>query len=350
MVSNNQPRADPPPPPSRSDDWRLFRQALVVMAAIGIAVLAWQLVQVLLLLFASALAALMFHDFALQLMRRLRLPFGAALALAVLLPLGLVIIVFTLFGSLMIDQFTLLSQQLPVALKSGEAWLRQSAAGREVIAGVGGYAPEVGTVVGFIQGTLSNVGAAASAAAIVLVGGIYLAAQPGLYLGGLRALVPAADRPRAEAVLKSLHTAVFAWLKGTAVGMAFVAIGTSIGLSLVGLPSAVAIGLVAGLCEFVPYLGVILVSVPAVAIGFSMGMKTGLLTIVALVVVQQIQGNVVTPMAQGKLADLPPALTIFSLIGAGLLLGPMGVVLAVPLTVVAMVLGKAALAGRHRGE
>jgi predicted PurR-regulated permease PerM len=142
-----------------------------------------------------------------------------------------------------------------------------------------------------------------------------------------------------------MHHALTSWLKAQAVGMAFVAVGTSIGLSLIGLPSGLALGLVAGLCEFVPYLGVILVSLPAVLIGFGIDAQTGWLTVVVLIVVQQVQGNIVSPLAQRRMADLPPALTIFSLIGFGMLCGPMGVVLAVPLTVVAIALVKAARSG-----
>jgi predicted PurR-regulated permease PerM len=122
--------------------------------------------------------------------------------------------------------------------------------------------------------------------------------------------------------------------------MAFVAVATGIGLSFVGIPGAPAIGLVAGLCEFVPYLGTFVVALPAVLIGFSMGTETGIWTVVVLVVVQQIQGNLVSPMAQSQLADLPPALTIFTLIVFGVLTGPLGVILSVPLTVVGVALLK----------
>jgi predicted PurR-regulated permease PerM len=329
------------PDPVRLDPVRLFRQAMVILAAIALAVIAWQLTQLLMLVFASTLVALMFSGFAGILQRRLRLPFGLALAVAVLLPLTALVIIFGVFGNLMVDQFSLLADQLPAAVRSGEQWLRGSEMGREALGAVRNYAPEVGTVVGFAQSTLANFGSAASALAVVLVGGIYLAAQPGLYIGGFKALLGPDDRARADRILGSLRVSLIAWLRAQAVGMAFVAVGTSVGLSIVGLPSAVAIGLVAGLCEFVPYLGVILVSVPAVAIGFSMGVQTGIFTVIALVVVQQLQGNVVTPMAQGQFGDLPPALTIFSLLAAAALAGPIGVVLAVPLTVVAMVMVKA---------
>ncbi|WP_439533974.1 AI-2E family transporter [Polymorphobacter sp.] len=331
---------DPRPDPALAS---IFRRTLVVMAAIGLAVVTWQLQQLLLLLFASILAAQMFHGLAAVIKQRLRLPFAIALALAVILPLAAIMLIFGLFGSLMIDQFALLAQQLPVSMKAIEAWLATSAAGREVIAGIGSYAPRVETVVDLVQTGLTNFGSGISQLIIVLVAGVYLAAQPGLYLRGLTRVIERLGGRSVEGVLEAIHVALGAWLKAQAVSMAFVAVGTSIGLSLVGLPSALAIGFVAGLCEFVPYLGVILVSVPAVLIGFSISPETGIFTILALFVVQQVQGNVVTPMAQGKLADLPPALTIFSLIAAALLFGPLGVILAVPLTVVGMVLFRRAM-------
>jgi predicted PurR-regulated permease PerM len=346
-AGKQEPALADPAPSGHQDDWRLFRHALIVMAAIGIAVMTWQLAELLILLFASILASLMFHDLAMTLKRRMKLRFSVALALAVLLPLSIIAMVFGLFGNLMYGQFETLSEQLPAVLKSAEAWLSRSEAGVAAIAAIKGYAPEVDTVMSFAQATIANLGFVATAVAVILVGGVYFAAQPDLYLGAIRSLVPHQGQPRLERTLVALHTAVTGWLKGQAVGMVFVAIGTSIGLAVAGIPSALAIGLVAGLCEFVPYLGVIIVTVPAVAIGFSISAQTGILTIIALVVVQQIQGNLVTPLAQGKLADLPPALTIFSLIGAGVLLGPLGVIFAVPLTIVILVLLKSAVAVGH---
>lgn len=318
-----------------------FRQTLAVMAAIAIALIAWQLTQLLLLIFASMLVAVMIHDFARAMMRRLRLPFYGALVLAVLLPLLGLIIIFGLFGTIMYAQFTDLAQALPAQIKALTAWLKSSAPGREALAAADTYAPNMDSVVGFAQSALSNVGAALSGIAIVLVAGIYLAAQPGLYVDGVTALMSPERAARTREGILATHAALTSWLKAQAVGMAFVAVGTSVGLSVIGLPSGLALGLVAGLCEFVPYLGVILVSIPAVLIGFGIDVQTGWLTVAVLVVIQQLQGNVVTPLAQRQLSDLPPALTIFSLIGFGLLCGPMGVVLAVPLTVVGLALIKA---------
>ena len=320
-----------------------FRTTLAVMAGIAVAIGTWKLQQLLLLLFASVLTAQMFHGFSMVLKRRLRLPFGIALALAVVLPLLALVIIFGLFGTLMVEQFTLLAKQLPASLKLAQDWLASSETGREIIEAVSNYAPQVDTVVNLVQSGLANLGSGISQLVIVLVAGVYLAAQPDLYLNGFIRSAIRLGAKQMEATMAAIHTALGSWLKAQAVSMAFVAVGTAIGLWVVGLPSAIAIGFVAGLCEFVPYLGVILVSLPAILIGFSISPETGIFTVVVLVVVQQLQGNVVTPMAQGKLADLPPALTIFSLIAFGIMFGALGVILAVPLTVVGMVLFRRAM-------
>ena len=325
-------------PPSPEDAGRWFRRTLAVMAGIALALAAWQLQQLVLILFAAALIGLMLNDFTVLLQRWLRLPFAVALAAAILIPLIVLLVVFGLFGSLMVEQFIILAERFPLALRNVQDWARATPIGREVLAQIGGLTPSMAQVAGIVQSALANVGSAITGLAVVLVAGLYLAAQPRLYVDGLIALLPPAAQQPANEILGVVRDAISAWLKGQAIGMAFVAVGTSLGLWLVGLPSPLAIGLVAGLCEFVPYLGVVLVSVPAVILGFGQGVETGIFTVVALVVVQQLQGNVVMPIAQSTFGDLPPVLTIFSLIAAGTLLGPLGVVLAVPFTVVGMAL------------
>ena len=343
MIKPASTKTDIQPSPVDSNDResaRLFRRTMVILAAVATALVTWQLVSLLLLIFASILAAVMISDLARALMRWAKLPFAAALALAIILPLLVIGIVFGLFGTIMYEQFAILAETLPADWQQFTRWLRSSVPGRQALAAAESYAPNMGTVLGFAQSMLANIGSAASALAIILVAGVYLAAQPALYIDGLLSLMAPARAAQARHTLDSMQRALTAWLKAQAIGMAFVAVATSIGLTLIGVPSGLALGLVAGLSEFVPYLGVILVTLPAIVIGFGIDVQTGWLTVLVLVAVQQIQGNIVSPLAQRRMADLPPALTIFSLIGFGILAGPLGVILAVPLTVVAVALVK----------
>ncbi|WP_448582955.1 AI-2E family transporter [Thermaurantiacus sp.] len=346
----------PPPVPELSrrvpaEGARVFRNGLLLMAAVGTAVLIWQLSQLLLIVFACAIVAMMVARLASSLRRRLHLPFWLAFTLAVILPLAFVVAAFWLFGAAMATQFQLLLASLPHALADLEAWLKTSDLGRRLLAEIPGITPRADRVVAAVQTLLSEIGTVLSMVAIILVGGIYFAAQPSLYTRSLLALVPPERRLALMRTWKRVVGSLHAWLKAQGVGMAFVGLATGTGLSLVGIPGAPAIGLVAGLCEFVPYLGTFVVAIPAILIGFSISIETGIWTIVVIVAVQQIQGNLVSPMAQSRLADLPPALTIFALIAFGVLMGPLGVILAVPLTVVGVALlrERVILVHRRRG-
>ncbi len=321
-------------------DGQVFRQTLVVLLAAGFAVVLWRLTDLILLLLAGALVAFIFFKFAQLLQRRVHMPFPIALTLAVLIPTLFLALVFWMFGSAMSDQFDILFQQLPEAWKVVQDWLRNSEIGRELTARAGSFMPEGSRVVAIVQTVLSSLGTVLTSLVVVVVAGIYLAAQPRLYGRGVLALVPPHARHKTVTTVRAVMEAISSWLKAQGVSMIFVGVFTGVALGIVGIPAAPALGLVAGLCEFVPYLGTIVVAIPAILIGFSISPETGLWTMVAIAIVQQVQGNIVTPLVQSSMAELPPALTIFSLIAAGVLLGPMGVILAVPLTVIAQTLVK----------
>ena len=69
-----------------------------------------------------------------------------------------------------------------------------------------------------------------------------------------------------------------------------------------------------------------------------------------LIAVQQIQGNLVMPILQNRMVDLPPALTIFGILAAGILFGLPGVLLATPLTIVVLVLVRRLYLGEDKHE
>ena len=235
-------------------------------------------------------------------------------------------------------EFAELATRLPAAWAEVQTRLQTSPVGAAIIERARGLTPSGQMIVNAVTTAVAAVGGALSLLTIVLIGGLYLAAQPTLYATGLLRLIPPAARTRSAETLDAIAVSLKNWLKGQALGMLFVGLGTGFGLWLVGVPAAWAIGLVAGLAEFVPYLGVIVAGIPAVVLGFGQGTDTGIWTIVVLLAVQQLQGNLVMPLVQNKMVDLPPAVTIFGIIAAGILFGVAGVLLATPLTIVVLVL------------
>ena len=327
-------------PVSRRDtlEKRVFRATVIVIATIAAAYVLWMLVDLLLLLFACSLVSLILLTITNAIRRRTRLPFGVALALSVI---GLLLLIggaFTFFGTTLQGEFTELVARLPAAWADIQARLQGSRIGAAVLERAHGVAPSGQALVNAATTALATVGGALSGVVIVLIGGVYLAAQPTLYATGLLRLIPSKAQAPAAGTLDAISESLRNWLKGQALGMVFVGIATGLGLWLVGVPAAWAIGLVAGLAEFVPYLGILVAGIPAIVLGFGQGTDTGLWTIGVLFAVQQVQGNLVMPLLQNRMVDLPPAVTIFGIIAAGILFGVAGVLLATPLTIVVLVL------------
>ena len=140
------------------------------------------------------------------------------------------------------------------------------------------------------------------------------------------------------------------WLLGQLVAMLIVGVLTGLGAWLIGLPSAIALGLIAGLFEFIPFAGPMLAAIPALLIALTMDTQTVIMTLALYTIIQQVEGNLITPIVQRQVVSLPPALTLFALIAMGLVFGPLGILFAAPLTVVTYVAMKQLYIRRVLGD
>jgi predicted PurR-regulated permease PerM len=105
-----------------------------------------------------------------------------------------------------------------------------------------------------------------------------------------------------------------------------------------GVPLAIPLGILSGLLDFVPFVGPLLAAIPGLLIAFSQGPDVALYAALVYFSVQFVEGNLVLPLAQKWAVSLPPALTLLSIVAFGLVFGLMGVLFAMPLTVVTLVL------------
>ena len=103
------------------------------------------------------------------------------------------------------------------------------------------------------------------------------------------------------------------------------------------MPAALALALLAGLAEFVPLVGPIVATISALLIALSVGWETALWTLLLYIVIQQVESNLIIPLVQRRVVELPPAVTLFAVVAFGLLFGLLGVLFATPLAVVVFV-------------
>ena len=193
-------------------------------------------------------------------------------------------------------------------------------------------------------GMFASVGAFASAVAsalvellLVIFAGLFLALNPQGYEAGVVKLFARRSPGAARVVGRSFDVAgkgLRLWLLGQLAAMVAVGLVTGLGAWAIGLPSPLALGVIAGVLEFVPIAGPILATVPALLLAATMGPQMILWTLVLYIAIQQVEGNLIMPMAQKQTVALPPVITLFAILIFAALFGPLGVLLATPLAVV----------------
>lgn len=100
--------------------------------------------------------------------------------------------------------------------------------------------------------------------------------------------------------------------------------------SLLGLRFAVLLGIWAGLTEFIPYVGPVLGAVPAVLTALTISPWKALQVALAFLVIQQIENAVLSPKIMGESIGLHPMVVLFVVLAGGYLVGPWGLILALP--------------------
>jgi predicted PurR-regulated permease PerM len=127
------------------------------------------------------------------------------------------------------------------------------------------------------------------------------------------------------------------WLVGQSLLAVCVALLTGVGLALLGAPFAIALALLAGLMEFVPYIGPFVAAVPAILVGFGDSPQLALNVALLFLAIQMIESYVLAPLIQHKAVHLPPAMILFAQVLMGAIVGALGVAVATPLAAAIMV-------------
>lgn len=183
------------------------------------------------------------------------------------------------------------------------------------------------TAFNFASGLLGNV-------VVVVLIGLFTAADPATYRTGVLLLLPRARRQRVGEVLDEMAEVLRWWLAGQLVAVVAIALTTWLGLALIGMPGALLLGLQAGLVNFIPYLGPVIAAVPILLAAMAQGTTMMLWALGVHTVIQIVEGYVLAPLIQRHAVDLPPVLTLAAVTLFGTLFGAIGVALATPLVAV----------------
>jgi predicted PurR-regulated permease PerM len=323
---------------ARADLWTFPRKVLLVAFALLLALMVWQLLDLIMLVFGAVIVATLLRSLASALERHARLPTQISVIAVLFLLVFMIAAVAWFVGDPLAKQFEILRQRLPTAVDAVMQWLNSHRIGVATLQYIeearsqdaSPWAMRLAGVAGSTFGALGG-------AALVLVMGLYLAMAPRVYRDGLVRLMPLSVRVRVGETLDACGTALSRWLLGQSISMLFVGTSTALGLWLLDVPLAFSVGVLSGLLAFIPFFGAIAGGLLAVLLGFMQGPETALYVLGLALVIQQIEGNVLMPLVERWAVGLPPVLGIAATVMFGVLFGLLGVLLAAPAMIVLMV-------------
>ncbi|WP_214684742.1 MULTISPECIES: AI-2E family transporter [Exiguobacterium] len=148
-------------------------------------------------------------------------------------------------------------------------------------------------------------------------------------------LLPSSYEKETRHILHDMHETVRSYVNAQLLVAFFVGITSLIGLWIVGVDYAILLALFMMVTNIIPYVGPFLGAAPAVVVAFIQDPIKVLWVIVVIIVVQQIESNVISPLIQGKSLKVHPLTIIIVLLVAGNLAGIIGMLIAVPFYAVA---------------
>ncbi|MGJ0238373.1 AI-2E family transporter [Novosphingobium fluoreni] len=302
----------------------------------AILMMAWRASDLLLLAFGSLLGAVMFRSAARMIQRlgvrnwRIALGLGTLLVLTVFG--GMLYLLTVQFGT----ELAAMLGNLPGTLEKIERGLSVNPVGRAVVQ-AGEAAAGGSKIADSLSELVRGAGEIMLNLVIVIVGAMFIAGNPSPYRNAVVLMTPRPARQTMERALNEMSFALRLWLKAKLISMAMMTLVIGGCLWWAGLESWAALGLLGGLSEFVPYVGPVVAMLPAIGLAAAVGGDVLWRTLVAFLVVRVIEGWLLTPFVNRTVVNIPPALTLFTILAVGAVFGVYGVFFAGALLVVAFV-------------
>ncbi len=266
-----------------------------------------------------------------------RVPHWLAVAIAFLLFLALIILMFYLVIPILLNEVVELSKLLPRYIVLLQPYLLEAIQiiqypqFEEVITSI------VQQVPANIQQLLNQVTSLTLAffsrlteLIIIMFLVFYLLKDLAKIKAGIIMAAPSNYRDDFSRFFAVLDEKVGAYLRGNFLRCGIVGIATGVGLFVMGMPFYFVLGVFAGLMNIIYYIGPYIAAVPAVLISLSPDTPGLIVIIIFYVIIQSIDAFALTPLLLGKAVDIRPFTIIVAILIGGTLFGILGIILSIP--------------------
>ena len=290
-------------------EWTL--RVLVTLVLLTLFLALWTLRDVFLLTFLAIIFAIVLQ-IPVRRLEHLGLNRGLSILVSLVTTVTVVIVVLVLVVPVFVQQVSDLVNQLPGFLDNAQAeydhlavdnsWLPEINWDQVTQGNLSDFAiQQAGTFSRRVFPFLGGVGGAITNLVFVFFIAIFFITEPANYLEGLLTLVPRGYRPRALEIFEMLAQMLQRWFIGQLISMVMSGILiTFVTGVILKLPNPVALGVVSGLMEFIPNFGSIIAVIPALIIALAEDPILVPFTLLAYLITQQIQSNVIMPRIMAR--------------------------------------------------
>jgi len=315
---------------------KVWHTVAIVALLVGVILVARVAFNVLLMMLAGSLIAVYFHGFGDIIQRWTHWKRTWAMTASLLISFLVLAALLWFIGTKIQVQIAQLSNTLPHTVSTFKAKLSETPIGQKILDSVSGDKTDglmntVQTFLGTSFGVLGDI-------YIILLLGVFFTASPSIYKNGILLLVPKPKKELGKHIMNRISLSLKGWLKGMMVSIILITVLISVALTIIGIPMTMVLGFITGILELVPNLGSLLAMIPGVLLALTISTNTAIIVALVYIISQTITANIVTPLIQKKIINLPPALTLVSQLIMGTLSGALGIILAVPLLAIIIIL------------
>lgn len=210
-----------------------------------------------------------------------------------------------------------LSQYIPIGdyIDKFEAWLQ----------GMAGDIPNM------LSRLFSNIGSIGSLLLLIILGLFYLLKDEEQVVKGIHYMARGKYYDRIMEVLGQIHNTLEIYISGQILVACVLGVLMFIGYAIIGLPYKLSLAAIALVFNFIPFIGPFLGAAPAVLVGLTISPAMIVKVIVVSVIVQQLEGNIITPNIMGSKLNIHPFVVIVAVMVCANLFGVLGALIASPL-------------------
>lgn len=227
------------------------------------------------------------------------------------------------------ERYPFIADKVKIGIGNIKEYTSLEGTWNKLTASSGSY-PELAPVFETIFSQISGVLGAIFTFFLVLVITFYMVVEEGALKKVVWSVIPESHQVNSMRLVNAIQQKIGLWIRGQLILSLTIFVFIYVGLLFLKVDYALVLALIAGLTEFVPYLGPVLAALPAIFLAFTQKPILALFVGVFYYIVQLVENNIIVPKIMQKVVGLNPIVSITVLLIGFQLAGVIGAILSVP--------------------